>query len=994
MKRILLSLFIACGCGQLYGQYTTPATVLDNNPSSIKWRQVNTEHFRVLYPVGFDEQAQRVANTLERIHDPEAKSMGSSPRKISIVLQNQSSISNGFVSILPRRSEFYTMPPQDYNFLGTNDWLNMLMSHEYRHVVQYQHATRGFNRAFYYLFGNTTLAAMAQVAAPQWFWEGDAVATETAFTHSGRGRIPNFGLVFKTNLMEGRTFNYHKQYLRSYKHNIPNHYVLGYHMISYLRRRTNDPDIWGKITGRSWNVPFIPFAFSNAIYNKTGMYVTELYREMAADLKKEWQQQLDQLQLTPFDKVNSRTSKAYTDFLYPQASSDGVIAMKRGIGNIEEFVLLKDGHEESIFVPGFINDAGMLSAANDKIVWSEYGYDPRWGVRNYSLIKIYDQATGKRRVLAGKHERLSGAAISPDGKSVVAIRSDNDYRNSIVLLEVASGRVMKTLDNPENYFFAMPRWSADGKSIVVLKNSPAGKTISLIDPASGMGTDLLPVSRENVGSPVMQGKYVLFNSPVSGIDNIYAIDIETKTRYQVTSSKYAAYNPSVSADGKTLYYSDQNRDGLDVVKTTFDPALWKPYSMQAPPAVKPLYQTLADQEHHGGLLDTVPQTQLAVKKYSKLKGIINPYSWGLFVTNNLAQINAGVVSSDILSTTSISAGYLYDINEQTSYWNAGVSYQGLYPIIDVNATTGDRQNKETFRGNDVKFNWHETTLEAGLRVPFQLTNSKFSRQLSLGSFVGLTRTDNFVNTVSRENTIIYKGPDRVTPYSDSVVFMYKDQLNNGSLYYNRSTLSFTNVLKRSSRDFLYRWGQTLDMELYSTPFSGDFYGKLFAVRSTLYFPGFAKHHFLYGRFGYQSSFQSVDLDTYTFRNRIPRPRGYSYPADEKFAALSLNYALPLWYPDISLGPVLNIQRVKANFFYDYGSAKGRLFDYYNLDGSSAGYGDSSAIYQSVGVETTFDFNIMRFLPKFEAGFRTTYRTANAGNASGVVVEFLIGNIGF
>lgn len=994
MKRILLSLFIACGCGQLYGQYTTPAAVLETNPTSIKWRQVNTAHFRVLYPMGFDEQAQRVANTLERIHDPEAKSMGSSPRKISIVLQNQSSVSNGFVTILPRHSEFFTLPPQDYNFLGTNDWLNLLMSHEYRHVVQYQHATRGFNRAMYYLFGNTTLAAWAQLAAPQWFWEGDAVATETAFTHSGRGRIPNFGLVFKTNLMEGRTFNYHKQYLRSYKNNIPNHYVLGYHMISYLRRRTNDPDIWGKITGRSWNVPFIPFAFSNAIHNKSGMYVTKLYREMATDLKKEWQQQIDQLQLTPFEKMNPRTSQAYTDFLYPQAAgNDGVIAMKRGIGNIEEFVLLKDGHEERIFVPGFINDGGMLSAAKGKIVWSEYGYDPRWGVRNYSLIKIYDRAIGQRRVLAGQHERLSGAAISPDGQTVVAIRSDNDYNNSIVLLDVASGRIMKTLDNPENYFFAMPRWSADGRSIVVLKNTAAGKTISLIDPANGTGTDLLPVSRENVGSPVMQGKYVLFNSPVSGIDNIYALDIETKMRYQVTSSKYAAYNPSVSADGKTLYYSDQNRDGLDVVKAPFDPASWKPYSMQAPPAVKPLYQALADQEHHGGLLDTIPQTQLPVKKYSKLKGIINPFSWGPFVTNNLAQINAGIVSSDILSTTSINVGYLYDINEKTSYWNAGVSYQGLYPIIDVNATTGSRKEEKTDFNDKQKFTWNETGGEVGLRLPFLLTRSKYSRTLTVGNAAGFIKTTNFVNTVSRDNTIVYQGPNRITPVSDSLVFLYKDQLNNGTMYYNRLNLSFTNVLKRSQRDFLYRWGQTLDVDWYSTPFSGDFYGNLFAVRSTLYFPGLAKHHFLYGRVGYQKSYQSIETDVYAFRNRIPRPRGYSYPNDETFGAASVNYALPLWYPDIAFGPLLNIQRIKANFFYDFGQGQGRQY-YYKPNSNIVYYSTTDATYQSVGVETTFDFNIMRFLPKFEAGFRTTYRTANKFENSGVLVEFLIGNIGF
>jgi hypothetical protein len=216
-------------------------TVLSNNPSTLKWNQINTPHFRILFPKGFDQQGLRMANTLERIRAAEARTMGELPRKISVVLQNQSSVSNGFVTILPRRSEFYTMPSQDYNFIGTNDWLNMLASHEYRHVVQYQHATRGFNRFVYYIFGAPTLAGLAQAAAPMWFWEGDAVATETAYTHSGRGRIPHFGLVFKTNLLEGRTFNYHKQYLRSYKHNIPDHYVLGYHMVSYLRKRTNDP---------------------------------------------------------------------------------------------------------------------------------------------------------------------------------------------------------------------------------------------------------------------------------------------------------------------------------------------------------------------------------------------------------------------------------------------------------------------------------------------------------------------------------------------------------------------------------------------------------------------------------------------------------------------------------------------------------------------------------------------------------------------------------
>ncbi len=165
---------------------------------------------------------------------------------------------------------------------------------------------------------------MAYVAAPQWFWEGDAVATETAFTQSGRGRIPNFDLVLRTNLQEGRVFNYHKQYLRSYKNNINDHYVLGYHMVSYLRKKTGDPSIWDKVTGRSWNVPFIPIRLSSSLKKETGLYVTDLYKEMAADLQKEWKAQQDTLQLTSFERINPRTTNAYTDYMYPQELEDGV----------------------------------------------------------------------------------------------------------------------------------------------------------------------------------------------------------------------------------------------------------------------------------------------------------------------------------------------------------------------------------------------------------------------------------------------------------------------------------------------------------------------------------------------------------------------------------------------------------------------------------------------------------------------------------------------
>jgi len=89
--------------------------------------------------------------------------------------------------------------------------------------------------------------------------------------------------------------------------------------------------------------------------------------------------------------------------------------------------------------------------------------------------------------------------------------------------------------------------------------------------------------------------------------------------------------------------------------------------------------------------------------------------------------------------------------------------------------------------------------------------------------------------------------------------------------------------------------------------------------------------------------------------------------------------------------VLNVQRLRLNVFYDYGQGKGELY-YYSP--KYLYYSKTDATYNSVGAEATVDFNFMRFLPQFNVGVRTTYRAANIYQNSGVMVEFLVGNIGF
>ncbi len=984
--------------------------VLENNPPSLRWSKLTTPNFRILFVPGFEQQAQRVANTLEWIRLPEAKTLGKPPRKFTVILQNQTSISNGFVSFLPRRSEFFTMPPQDYNFIGTVDWLNQLAVHEYRHMVQFDRARTGLNKLLYYAFGPATLAGFSQMAAPMWFWEGDAVAVETSFTQSGRGRIPNFGLLMKSNLLEGREFNYHKQYLRSYKHNMPDHYVLGYYMVSYLRKHTGDPMVWDKITQRSWRVPIWPFAFSNAIHNETGLHVTDLYRAMAEDLKAEWKESIENQSLTGFEAVPTSRRQGYTDYKYPQVMADGsVLAMKRGIGEIEQFVIIGDEKDNRVFIPGIVNDNGMLSAAGTRVVWNEYGFHPRWRRVNYSQIKMYDYAT-KRLKVVSRHSRYAGAALSPDTTRIVTVESSTDYTLSLIILDT-DGNVVKKLASTTGSFYSMPRWSADGKKIVVLKTTNSIRSIVAFDVNTGREEELMNAGRENIGHPVLYGQYLFFNSPALGTDNIHVVDLSTGQRKQVTMSRYGAYNPTRSPDGSSLYYNEQTRDGFDVVKIPFDPPSWTDF--RHVPKPKSFYQYLVEQEGNPDLLDSMPQQTFKSGRYHKISGIINPISWGAYFNTSLTQADIGLVSRDVLSTTEWKAGYLYDINERTGAWQVGFSYQNWFPIIDMNVKWADRSFNE---GNlpfllidtvsitpppivldssvftqAVKFSWHERTLEAGLRIPLITTQSRYFGNVTFANYVGVSKVTNFTNTITDDRTIpaVYRsGPSSPPVPSYELYYFFRDYVGEGTLVYNQFGFSAYRLLKRNRRDINSKWGQSVNLTWYATPYGGDFSGNQFSFYTLLYFPGLFKHHSLWGYWAYQSmdlpatNINTGDgLDNYVFNNQIPLPRGISVFRSQKMYSMSGNYTLPIWYPDIAIGPLVNIQRLQGNAFVDYAFGTSQFGQRPPV----------STTYLSAGGELKVDINILRFLPQFTMGVRYT---VGIQPNSVSTVEFLLGTIGF
>jgi hypothetical protein len=122
-----------------------------------------------------------------------------------------------------------------------------------------------------------------------------------------------------------------------------------------------------------------------------------------------------------------------------------------------------------------------------------------------------------------------------------------------------------------------------------------------------------------------------------------------------------------------------------------------------------------------------------------------------------------------------------------------------------------------------------------------------------------------------------------------------------------------------------------------------------------------------------------ESDNYVFRNEVPVPRGHTVSRFENFYSVSANYTLPLWYPDIALGPIVNFQRVRANVFYDYGWGQGPTFIH-----------ETSRTYSSVGIEAKVDLNVMRFLPQFDIGVRFSKGITPAATK----FEVLIGTFNF
>jgi hypothetical protein len=958
--------------------------VIPQNPPGLRWQEVRTPHFRVLYPAGLDTAAQRTAQRLEAVHGPEGATLGVQAKPIAVVMQNQTTVSNGFVTFLPRHAEFFTTPEQGQG-LGTVDWLDGLVVHEFRHVNQFDKARQGFGRVLVPLLGEGGLGVSA-VGVPQWFFEGDAVGTETAFTRSGRGRIPYFGLGLRANLLSGRQYSYQKAVNGSLRDLVPDWYVLGYFLTSYAKTHYG-PDVWNRALSEYYRFPFYPFSFSNGLRRTTGLRVEDLYQRTMHELDLTWRaEQAARPAPTPVRELAGQAdTRVFTQYQYPQYVSDStILALKSGLGHIPQLVLLGcHGREKHVFTLGPINIPEMLSVGGGKAVWPEFRQSPRWGQKMYSELKILDLKTGRvsrlgwgkqyRAAVFSPHirveaaalrgKRYSAAAFSPDGKLLVATRTDASYHHQLVVIDAASGQVISVLPNPQNDLYQQPRWADNSKHIITIALSAGGKTLQRINAFSGLApdslvaTNLLPVANVNLANPQPWRNYVLYNSPQTGVDNVFAVDTLSGKTYQITNRPFGAYHAAISPDGRHLAFHDYRATGARVVEMPLDPATWTalPAPARADAPADPYAARLAAGEPAAPQIRALlasPDSagpRYGVRRYRPLAHAFRVFSYGVVQSPAGNAVSVGVRSQDFLSTTQAFAGLSYDQTERTLAGTGALSYQGLPVVLDVEGSYGGRNAARYFdRALPLdslrRTRWQVARLLVGGRLPLVLTRSKYLQSLTLSAYYLHERVYNYAATL---RNLSETGP--TTP-----------------LHAVQTSLAYASQLRQSARDVAPRGGATLLATYRTTPFGTALQASQVGVQAGGYLPGLARHHALRLRGGYQHQQQSQ----YTFTSAISYPRAETtYLSFDNLTVGSFDYSLPLAFTHWQVGRVLYVQRLRATAFADL--AQGNSLVTVPVNNQLTQRRVTQDL-QNYGIDLLALFNVFHLRTPVEAGVRVAY----------------------
>jgi hypothetical protein len=860
----------------LFAIHFSDAQSFGGNPSSIHWQQINTDTVRIIFPKGVDAKAQRIAAIVHSLQKKYAHSIGDTIRKVNIVLQSQTLLSNAYVGLAPYRSEFYLTPPQDAFELGAINWTDNLAVHEFRHVQQFSNFNKGLSNVASWLFGEQGRAVANAAAIPDWFFEGDAVFNETKLTKQGRGTLPLFLSSYRSLFNAGKTYSYEKMRNGSLRNYVPDHYALGYLLVAYGRKKYGD-DIWRKITDDAVRFKPLFYPFQGALKKYTGISYDQFVNDALSYYQQQWKQTADE----KMDWLTSVVKNDVVHYKYPYTTAGGSwIVVKRSARAIPAFYKMHaNGSEEKLSVKA-ISDDDYFSYNKGKIVYAAYEPDARWSNREFHSIQLLNTETGEEKKVVSRTKYFS-PDISHDGKLIVAAANETDT-GRLVLLNSEDGQIIREIKQPQTVV-SYPKFSKLDENIYWTSRNDAGEmSLNKVNTNGGQTETLLPSSNRIIGFLQVQGDTLLFTTTYNGRDEIWAIidGKERKGPYRLATYSTGIYQASLQPDGR-LIGSAFTAEGFRLA--SFEPK-WE--RVEIKDELIDLYIDDAFQKADHSALDQLSSQQYPVSKYPKSFHLLNLHSFRPYYEQ--PEYSLTLYGQNILNTFQSEIAYTYNQNEGSSK----IGYNGVFGGSFLEPVFGISQNwnRSGALNKDTTVNWNELVGYAGLQLPLNLTGVKSYRYLTLSSTFNTERV--------------------------SWTGLAQKLLTDRNINYLNSRIAYSSQIQKSVQQIYPHLGQTLVLQYKSIV--NKYTANQFLASGSFYLPGLANNHSLV----LTAAFQSRDtVLQYLFSNNFPFARGYQAVDFPSMWRIGANYHFPLAFPDWGFGNIVYFLRIRSNLFFDYTQGK-------------------------------------------------------------------------
>ena len=932
---LFLFLFLLLPVYNVSGQYYETG----QDPSSLKWMQIKTDRFTVIYPEKYGTGGKAFAESLDQAYSKLITLFPEKKFKIPVVIHSLTTQSNGYVAWAPKRMEIYPTPEQNTIPLDPN---KQLATHELAHVFQMEALNTGFTKALSVVLGEQ-ITGVISTLIPLWFFEGDAVFAETVLTGSGRGRNPSFQKQLKAIAVEdGKYYKYDKSISGSYRDFVPDHYQSGFQMVAWSLVKY-DPQIWNSALKFTGDQPFTLNPVNISLSRSAGLKKEKLYRETFDTLKAIWTKEISENNSMTYEPVNPPKQGKYINYYSPVvAGTDSIIAIKTSLASPSSFVLITSSgkSEKRIHIPGQMYP-WLISYAKGKLVWVESQSDPRWENRNYSVIKLMDLHKHKTIKLSRKSRYLS-ASISPDGRQIAAVENTSGNINSIVFIDAGTGTVLQSVPSPDNAFLQRPQWAEDGKKVTVISLTEAGEGIMSYALSGKRWENLILPGNDDLQSTFLRNDSLFFISSQSGTDNIYLLTPDKNIR-SITNSRFGASD--LFLKGEKVLFSDYSSEGNSVCLTKLSPAQESVYN-SSPSFLINRIDTKQQSD------ETIPGDKYSPVPYRKWQHLFRFHSWMPFyadleeVKSDPASVRPGVMvmTQNSLSTLISTIGYEYS-KEKNNVFHTRVAWKGWYPVIESQLDYGD--DPQIFKtGESVG---DPSDIQSGIRftntisVPLQFSSGRFSEFL-MPSF-----------SSEYNNKYIYIKEEGTYDYGQTIL--------SGRVY-------FSNYHRSAMRDIYPRWAQTFDLNYSFAPFDKSIYGTDISLKTSFYFPGIFPNNGIKLRLEKEKQ----DAAKYLFGNRISFPRGYNEIISKDIGFVSVDYVTPLIYPDFNIASLLYLKRIRTGLFYDYASGTGNY--HYNQSASGTGsfsYHNYTETFKSFGFELLADFYVLRIPFMISGGLQAAWK---------------------